>query len=224
MSERIKRVGAIIPNGGFTIPEEFSAIAPSGTMVAYAGYATDPVGWLLCDGRSLSVASYPELFAMIGYTYGGSGGSFNIPDLRGEFVRGLNTTGSGEDTGRTMGSYQASTLQQHSHGTLIGSISDGGTHSHSSTVTLSTTSSSHGDAHYEYRSGGCCQHDASDYWGASGGNSTNFWTNYTSHSHDFTSTFKSGGSHSHSHTFSIANSGSTETKPRNLTLNYIIRY
>ena len=38
-----------------------------------------PDGWLECNGQSVSTTTYPELFAKIGYTYGGSGGSFNLP-------------------------------------------------------------------------------------------------------------------------------------------------
>ena len=40
-----------------------------------------PEGWLICMGEWLSAAQYPELFAAIGYIYGGSGDSFMIPDL-----------------------------------------------------------------------------------------------------------------------------------------------
>ena len=37
--------------------------------------------WLLCDGRSLRVDEYPDLFDLIGYAYGGRGETFKIPDL-----------------------------------------------------------------------------------------------------------------------------------------------
>jgi len=46
------------------------------------GSATPPSGWLACDGASYLVASYAVLFAVIGYTFGGSGANFNVPDLR----------------------------------------------------------------------------------------------------------------------------------------------
>lgn len=59
-----------------------------GLMSLYAG-ATDPTGWLLCDGRSLVVAQYQELFNVLQYTYGGSGLNFNIPNLVGRSVAGL---------------------------------------------------------------------------------------------------------------------------------------
>jgi len=63
--------------------------------------AAPPSGWLLCDGALYSVASYPELFGAIGYTYGGSGASFNVPDCRG---RGLVAAGQGGGlTNRALG-------------------------------------------------------------------------------------------------------------------------
>jgi microcystin-dependent protein len=45
-----------------------------------------PVDWNLCDGTTLQVSQYQALFALIGYTYGGSGQSFQLPDLRGRVV------------------------------------------------------------------------------------------------------------------------------------------
>jgi len=59
-----------------------------GSVVAHAGAAAalahvEQTGWMLCDGRMLETAQYPELFASLGYVYGGEGGSFAIPDYRG---------------------------------------------------------------------------------------------------------------------------------------------
>ena len=55
---------------------------PAGVIVPYAG-ATAPAGWLLCNGASAATATYPALFAVVGYAYGGSGASFNLPNLTG---------------------------------------------------------------------------------------------------------------------------------------------
>lgn len=44
--------------------------------------------WLICDGSSQLVASYPDLHAYLGYAYGGAGANFTLPDYRGEFLRG----------------------------------------------------------------------------------------------------------------------------------------
>lgn len=50
--------------------------------VRLMGFAYAPVGWAVCDGTPLSVAAYGPLFQQIGYRFGGSGGTFNLPDLR----------------------------------------------------------------------------------------------------------------------------------------------
>ncbi|MED5524167.1 MAG: phage tail protein [Pseudomonadota bacterium] len=82
---------------------------PVGAVIAFAGpmgrdsalprhglASTEPWGWLLCDGRQLACQDYPELFAMLGYHYGGSGAQFALPDYRGVFLRGVDG-GSGND-------------------------------------------------------------------------------------------------------------------------------
>jgi microcystin-dependent protein len=68
------------------------ATVPVGTVLPFAG-ANPPLGYLLCDGSEKSRATYPELFAVIGYTYGDpsflSGtATFRMPDLRGRFMLG----------------------------------------------------------------------------------------------------------------------------------------
>lgn len=88
---------------------------PAGTVVAFAG-ATAPTGWLVCNGAAVSRTTYAALFAAIGTTHGAGDGSttFNLPDLRGEFIRGLDG-GRGVDTGRTLGSAQGSQNLSHTH-------------------------------------------------------------------------------------------------------------
>jgi microcystin-dependent protein len=68
---------------------------PVGTVISYMGDAS-PVdkGWIMCDGRSISTTDYPELWDAIQNSYGSSGtGYFNVPDLRGMFLRGADPTG-----------------------------------------------------------------------------------------------------------------------------------
>jgi len=60
--------------------DSISFILPAGVIRPYSALAV-PTGWLACDGASYPTASYPDLFAIIGYTYGGSGANFNVPDL-----------------------------------------------------------------------------------------------------------------------------------------------
>jgi prepilin-type N-terminal cleavage/methylation domain-containing protein len=88
---------------------------PAGTIISYAGNITMlkpiPSGWLLCDGHAVLRTTYPALFSAIGTTYGAGDGSttFNLPDLRGEFIRGFDN-GRGVDSGRTLGSWQKGTI------------------------------------------------------------------------------------------------------------------
>ncbi len=78
---------------------------PVGTIITYAA-VTRPEGWLYCNGQAFNKTAYPELFGIIGCSFGCPDSStFNVPDLRGEFVRGYDA-GRGIDSGRTFGSPQ----------------------------------------------------------------------------------------------------------------------
>jgi len=52
-------------------------------------YGTADAGWLLCRGQTYPTATYPALFAKIGYTYGGSGANFQLPNLLGRIPIGV---------------------------------------------------------------------------------------------------------------------------------------
>lgn len=68
--------------------------APLGSMLMYAGDDSDiPAGWFLCDGTSKVAATYPDLFGLIGYTYGGTGANFFLPDMRNRFPIGVSLPG-----------------------------------------------------------------------------------------------------------------------------------
>ena len=64
---------------GFSDKKNFST-APLGTVLSFAGQAR-PNGYLLCDGASYKVTDYPDLYAVIGNTYGGDSTNFNVPNL-----------------------------------------------------------------------------------------------------------------------------------------------
>ncbi len=53
---------------------------PIGLIHPFAS-STIPDGYLSCDGSDYTTTDYPELFAVIGYTFGGSGANFNVPNL-----------------------------------------------------------------------------------------------------------------------------------------------
>lgn len=94
---------------------ETRQMAPA-SKVCYFARATAPTGWLKANGAAISRTAYADLFAAIGTTFGSGDGvnTFNLPDLRGEFVRGWDD-GRGVDAGRAMGSQQADMLKSHDH-------------------------------------------------------------------------------------------------------------
>src|SRR5262249_33795822 len=85
---------------------------PPGTIVAFGGQ-TAPVGWLICDGSAVSAATYSRLFNAIGNAWGGSGGTFNLPDLRGRAP-----IGAGQGSGLTNRALGDATIGEEVH-TLI---------------------------------------------------------------------------------------------------------
>ena len=93
-----------------------ASTTPAGTIAMYGG-GSAPSGWVLCDGSSYSsTGQYSILFAAIGYTWGGSAGTFLVPDLRGMFVRGTGTNGAYPTAaGASVGGYQADLYLNHSH-------------------------------------------------------------------------------------------------------------
>ena len=97
-----------------------ASVIPSGA-VQYFAMATAPTGWLEADGSAVLRATYSGLFSALGTLYGIGDGTttFNIPDLRGQFIRGYDN-GAGVDTGRVFGSGQDDALEEHSHYTGIG--------------------------------------------------------------------------------------------------------
>lgn len=98
-----------------TLPEGPVLVIESGTVIALAT-TTVPTGYLECNGSAISRTVYASLYAKIGATYGSGDGSttFNIPDLRGEFLRGYDN-GRGVDSGRVFGSSQLDAFQDHTH-------------------------------------------------------------------------------------------------------------
>lgn len=90
-------------------------IMPAGAVLPFAR-TTAPTGWIKANGAAVSRTTYAALFTAIGTTFGAGDGSttFNLPDLRGEFVRGWDD-GRGVDAGRVFGSWQADELRAHNH-------------------------------------------------------------------------------------------------------------
>lgn len=92
---------------------------PSGA-VAYFAMNSAPTGWLKANGAAISRTTYADLFAVIGTTFGVGDGTttFNLPDLRGEFMRGWDDA-RGVDSGRTFGSSQSDAFKSHNHSSKV---------------------------------------------------------------------------------------------------------
>jgi microcystin-dependent protein len=89
-------------------------LSPTAMITPYAG-TTAPDGWLMCDGSAVSRTTYGALFAKIGTTWGSGDGSttFNVPNLKGKVVVGVNSAETEFDTlGETGGSKYT---EAHSH-------------------------------------------------------------------------------------------------------------
>lgn len=185
-------------------------------MLAYFPMTTAPVGFLKANGAAVSRTAYAALFARIGTLHGAGDGSttFNLPDMRGEFVRGLDD-GRGVDAARALGSAQAGQNASHTHTGTTGNQSADHTHS--------GTTSTNGDHNH-----GVPDQDQNAGYGGnfdSGGIEAvdRYVTTTTNgaHNHSFTS---GGVSANHTHSFTTAASGGTEARPRNVAWLACIRY
>ena len=97
------------------LDKNITHVNPVGTVITFAG-ATPPPYYLECDGQEISRTEYSNLFNVLGELYGAGDGvnTFNLPDLRGEFIRGWDN-GKGVDIGRQVGSAQLDQFQIHRH-------------------------------------------------------------------------------------------------------------
>lgn len=116
------------------IKDQTGFVMPVGTITAYSG-RNIPEGWLLCDGRPISRTTYSDLFIAVDTSWGRGDGlsTFNLPDLRGVFLRGVDdsptegssnrdpdkstrmVSNSGGNAGIAVGSIQNDDFQSHSH-------------------------------------------------------------------------------------------------------------
>jgi phage-related tail fiber protein len=108
-----------ITMGDFTLPN--SGLIQPGAVI-YIAHGNSLNGYLKCNGGAISRTTYANLYAAIGTTYGVGDGSttFNLPELRGEFIRGLDDS-RGIDAGRALGSAQSGQNLDHTHVASAGS-------------------------------------------------------------------------------------------------------
>jgi microcystin-dependent protein len=136
-SSNVLNTTSVIPRQDIdpTINSDISAlqsgllsVLPTGCLFQYAG-GSAPSGWLLCQGQLLNISSYPNLYGVIGTTYGGNGTTtFALPDLRGRVPVGA---GAGYSLGTTGGSethtLTVNEMPSHTH---TGTIDSAGSHTH----------------------------------------------------------------------------------------------
>ena len=177
---------------------------PSGSVFCMA-VATVPSGYLECNGAAVSRTTYSVLFAVIGTAYGTGNGSstFNLPDLRGEFVRGFDN-GKGTDSGRSIATSQGSQNAQHNHS--ASATSTAGAHSHSLNYQRKHVEDTGTAAITDIRREG----------GDGDGGSQTF-------TNDTTSGFMNNATVSVSTSVSIGNQGGNESRPRNVAMMYVIK-
>tara|TARA_R100000030_G_scaffold42045_1_gene31596 strand:+ start:4420 stop:5571 length:1152 start_codon:yes stop_codon:yes gene_type:complete len=177
---------------------------PTGSVHMMAT-TTAPSGYLKCNGAAVSRTTYADLFAIIGTTHGSGDGSstFNVPDLRGEFVRGWDDA-RGVDSGRSFGSSQSDANKQHNH-------------TASATTSISPSDHNHvfpGDDQLVNANG-------------VGG-----WTNRITGSFNYDAKSQSGNGRVYrtsdatitgSTSVTVNNDGGSEARPRNIAMMYVIK-
>ncbi len=126
VQDAVEEVNTVV---GTKADADASGFETSGTVKAWPTDSV-PTGYLECDGSAVSRATYPNLFGEIAEIYGVGDGSttFNLPDYRGEFLRGYDNSsgtdpdaatrtdsGDGTTTGDNVGTKQADAFDEHTH-------------------------------------------------------------------------------------------------------------
>lgn len=186
--------GPKLAAGAIVIPDA----VPPGAILPFA-MNTAPTGWLAANGAAVSRTTYSGLFSAIGTTYGIGDGSttFNLPDLRGYFVRGAGTNSDGKSSD-AFGAKQADAVIAHTHSGTTGNDSPDHTHQQRLLNTFYT-----------------------------GPNTWPRGTDYQSGTESNASMNTLGASNRHQHPFTTSSqspSGATETRPANIALLYCIKF
>lgn len=195
-------------------------------VLGFFATTTAPAGWLKANGAAVSRTAYAALFARIGTTHGAGDGTttFNLPDMRGEFARGLDD-GRGVDGGRTVGSAQASQNASHTHTGTTGTQSANHTHSFSATTDETSITGSWNQSKPDPAPLGVFSTSATGVAGAADGAQSSGFRVSMDASHNHSVSGSTGlNSASHTHSFTTASSGGTDARPRNVAWLACIRF
>ena len=176
---------------------------PAGSIFTFAS-TTVPSGYLECNGAAVSRSTYASLFSAIGTTHGSGDGSstFNLPDLRGQFVRGFDN-GRGVDSGRSFASSQTDqnkahghSSAAHTHGYAFAQGSNGGVGNNFNNSGISSVTQSGGRLAELEQGGGQDGQDLRGYSAQTGSTTPS----------------------------STGNDGGTEVRVKNIALMYVIKF
>jgi microcystin-dependent protein len=193
---------------------------PIGTIAPYTGDCGNAgvigslgrKGWMPCDGSMLLIDEYPELYDVIRLNYGGeySAGlpvKYSLPDLTGQFIRGVNLTAINPSTGKSVDPDTDSRVASNVNGNTgnkVGSMQLPTTGAPGTPFATEVAGSHRHKAHHLTST----NHRALD--GAS------FWQ---ARDTGDTSTTASGGEHIHK----VNLGGDAETRPTSVSMFYIIK-
>jgi microcystin-dependent protein len=202
---------AKIANGAVTQEKLNSSVTlvPTGAVMPFAMNSA-PTGWLAADGTAVSRATYAALFSAIGTTYGVGNGSttFNLPDLRDNFVRGSGGSFA------TFGQFQNYAVQSHTHS---GATSVAGFHGHA----VSDPGHTHQlYSQSDFQASGNVSHD----FKVIGINANRYGAGYSYTGYTGIGIFGNGD---HAHVFTTGEATglvASETRPRNIALLYCIKF
>ena len=192
-----------------------SAPVPSGTILPFGGTVA-PAGYLLCDGTEVQRDDFPKLFATVGEAFGAATNfTFTLPDLRGRFLRGVDGVATNDPNHST----RTAIAPGGNVGNNVGSLQADGRRGFSgafSGTTNSVPDHDHGISTYQ------------DDWDEDDGSSANApgWAddarsslvNPVVHRHT-----EPDGGHSHPFSVNVTFNGESETRPKNVYVNYIIK-
>ena len=196
-----------------------------------------PYGWMKANGAAISRSAYSKLYNAIGLAFGPGDGSttFNLPDLRSEFIRGWDDS-RGVDVGRIFGSSQAPNLAAHAHDAT------GGDHTHTASSGNVSADHAHGvnintgyvSANHTHQAGlqGPTKIQSGN-WGSYGAN-TGATSGFDANHYHNVAGGTGGINANHTHAITINSADvtptigltgtGTDTRPRNVALLGVIKY